>query len=267
MIYNVKTIDYLDSVQVRCYARPIKVSNEIKIPKKMQEKKFSAGSYRTREQLEHSITVSVNRTVNQIYSIARSNHWEYFVTLTADPKKINNKDYILICDKLSIWLNNLRKRYAPNLKYLVVPELHKDREKWHFHALFSDVGNLPFDFSGKVCVGKYVYDYEKKPFATKIYNLPLWKYGYSTATRVRDTSKAASYITKYITKDLSRVLPSQNRYFNSHNCDRPVEHVYNIDYDVLADLVQSHFDYIDYMSNVELKGASQSITYMEFNKK
>lgn len=261
MNYNVKVIEYLDSVQVRTYRRPVTVKNKtiVSTPKK----EFTE---RTRKQAEHSETSSVNRTVSQIYSIARSNRWEYFVTLTIDPKKLGSTNFKLITDKLNIWTNNLKKRYAPDLKYIIVPELHKDRSKWHFHGLFSNVGNIPFKFSGKTCIGRFTYDYVRKPYATKIYNLPLWRYGFSTATVVKDTAKASSYITKYITKDLSKVLRNQHRYFASQNTDRPLEKVYNIDYDELSRIYGKYLASISYVSNVKLPDAAQEICYMEFNK-
>lgn len=266
MKYNVKTIEYENSFQVRLYKRPIVTDDKIISTKKnLFPEKELISKERTDEQIRHSAESSVNRTVNQIYSIARSNRWDYFITLTIDPRRLDSTDYKLILDKLSIWTNNLRKRYAPDLVYIFVPELHKDKTKWHFHGLFRNIGKIPLEFSGKVCVGKYVYDFFRKPFATKIYNLPLWKYGYSTATIIHDSDKSASYITKYITKDLSHILKNQNRYVYSHNVNTPIEKVYDIDYDSLIKIKEKYLKYVDYVSNVRLSDASQHITYMEFN--
>lgn len=265
MNYNVKTIEYVDSVQVRTYKRPVTFSNKINLPQPKQTH-TSEPKERTRYQIEHSIKSSVNRTVNQIYTISRANKWEYFITLTIDPKKLDNTDFNLVSEKLNIWTNNLKKRYAPDLKYIIVPELHKDKSKWHFHGLFADIGKMPLTFSGKVCVGKFVYDYVKKPFATKIYNIPLWKYGFSTATIIRDSSKASSYITKYITKDLSHILQNQHRYLASQNIDKPLERVFNIDYDELTRIYSKYLSHITYMSDVKLPGAGQEILYMELQK-
>ena len=265
MNYNVKTIEYVDSVQVRTYKRPVTVSNKINLPHQKQ-KHISEPKERTQYQIEHSIKSSVNRTVNQIYTISRANKWEYFITLTIDPKKLDNTNFNLVSEKLNIWTNNLKKRYAPDLKYIIVPELHKDKSKWHFHGLFANIGKMPITFSGKVCVGKFVYDYVKKPFATKIYNIPLWKYGFSTATIIRDSSKASSYITKYITKDLSHILQNQHRYLASQNIDKPLERVFNIDYDELTRIYSKYLSHITYMSDVKLPGAGQEILYMELQK-
>lgn len=125
---------------------------------------------------------------------------------------------------------------------------------------------MPLTFSGKVYVGKFVYDYVKKPFATKIYNIPLWKYGFSTATIIRDSSKASSYITKYITKDLSHILQNQHRYLASQNIDKPLERVFNIDYDELTRIYSKYLSHITYMSDVKIPGAGQEIIYMELQK-
>lgn len=273
MFYNVKMIDYKDSTQVRFYEKPVSVKKKIpsesslhRTQTKPSVDNHSVGN-RSEEQARHSFESSVSRTVNQIYSIARSNKWQYFITLTIDPEKLDNTDYSLIFQKLGIWVNNLKKRYAPDLKYLIVPELHKDKTKWHFHGLFSDVGSILFSFSGKVCVGKYVYDYARKPYATKIYNLPLWKYGFSTATQVRDTSKASSYITKYITKDLSRILANKHRFTASQNIDTPLEKVYNVDHESLEQILSRYMQRVDYVSNVKVSDAGQNIVYMEFNKR
>lgn len=173
MLYNVKKIEYLDSTQVRVYGRPVQLKTRVKVkepasPLKSNYKKAPEAP-RTEKQIQHSLHTSVNRTVNQIYAISRSNKWEYFVTLTIDPKKLDNTNFNLISEKLNIWTNNIKKRYAPDLKYLLVPELHKDKSKWHFHGLFSNIDSLPLEFSGKVCVSKFVYDYVRKPYATKIY--------------------------------------------------------------------------------------------------
>lgn len=265
MNYNVKTVEYLDSIQVRTYRRPVIVSNKI-ATQKSKTKTGGSQKERTKQQIDHSIESSVNRTVNQIYAISRANRWEYFITLTLDPKKLDSTDFSLVSGKLNIWTNNLKKRYAPDLKYIIVPELHKDKSKWHFHGLFANIGKMPLSFSGKVCVGRFVYEYAKKPFATKIYNLPLWKYGFSTATIIRDSSKASSYITKYITKDLSHILQNQHRYLASQNVDKPLERVFNIDYDELTRIYSKYLGQITYMSAVKLPGAGQEIVYMELDK-
>lgn len=264
MEYNVKTLQYLDSFHMRIYEKTINLDN--KIPKKQRKpKQKTPDSICTQEMIDHSETSSKNRTVNMIYNIARSNKWEYMITLTIDPKKLDRTDYDLITNKLIIWLNNLKKRYAPDLVYLLVPELHSDGQSFHFHGFFSTVGNIPFEFSGKVCVGKYVYDYVRKPYAQKIYNLPLWKYGWSHATIIRDSARASSYITKYVTKELTVILKNKHRYFASHNINKPHEQYFNIHWNTLEEIMLKHMPDVDYVKTVKVKAAHQEIHYLEFN--
>lgn len=96
--------------------------------------------------------------------------------------------------------------------------------------------------------------------------LPLWKWGYSTATAVHDPSRASSYICKCITKELTCSLKNQRRFIYSQNLDMPVERVYNCDYDVLSNLMKKYISLVDYVKTVRVAKAGQKITYMEFNK-
>lgn len=153
---------------------------------------------------ERSVKNSMSRTINKVYHIARSNVWQYFVTLTFNPEKVDSFDYEECTKKLSKWLNNLR-RDAPDLKYIVVPEQHKSG-RWHFHGLFADVGALYFEYSGKDTAD-----------GQRIYNLGNYKLGFSTATIINDNSKVTKYISKYITKELCKVSEGKKRYWCSRN--------------------------------------------------
>lgn len=159
---------------------------------------------------EESKRVSMSRTKSQIYHIARSNIWEWFVTLTLDKNKIDRYDFDLISKKVRKWFDNLRQRKAPGLYYLIVPERHKNGA-WHFHALIGGCAGLSFVESGRL---------DKE--GNTIYNFENWKFGFSTASKVRDTSRVSSYIAKYITKTLCDVTRGLQRYWASKNCKRAV---------------------------------------------
>lgn len=156
------------------------------------------------KRMEHSVQMSLNRTKNKIYYLARSNIWEWFFTLTFDPEKVDSYDYGEVTNKLSKWLNNLRSRYAPDLKYIFVPEQHKSG-RWHFHGLVSDTGNIVFADSGHNTHG------------LTIYNVGQYRLGFSTATRIQSVSKSTYYITKYFTKDLVSATKNKKRYWSSKN--------------------------------------------------
>lgn len=101
------------------------------------------------------------------------------------------------------------------MKYLVVPELHKDGA-YHFHGLFANVNDLTFVDSGKR-------DAENRI----IYNVGEYRLGFVTATQVDSLEHACSYISKYTTKDLCTVTYNKKRYWHSKNCNVPsVEEYY-----------------------------------------
>ena len=157
---------------------------------------------------EEYLRSSCARTINSIYDIARSNPWEWFFTFTFDPEKVNRYDYGECTKKFSVWLNNMRK-VCPDMKYICVPEQHKDGA-FHFHGLFTGVDALEYRFSGKL---------DKK--GRCIYNIGNYNWGFTTATRIEDFHRASSYLCKYITKDLCAVTSGKKRYWASRNVMRP----------------------------------------------
>lgn len=159
---------------------------------------------------------SLNRTKNKIYSYARCVRWEWFVTFTFSSEKTDRYDYTECSRLIRRWLNNQR-RNAPDLLYLIVPEQHKDGA-WHFHGLLANTGNIEFSDSGK-----------KDGTGKKIYNMAKWLNGWTTATAVGDIHKVASYIGKYITKDLCKATTGKQRYFVSQNMPEPEVSVFLFD--------------------------------------
>lgn len=152
-----------------------------------------------------------NRAKNKIYDIARCNYWDWFVTFTFSSDYVDRYDYSKCKNKISKWFNNLRsKGVCPDMKYLVVPEQHKDGA-WHFHGLFANCDNLCFNDSGK-----------RDRRGRIIYNVGRYKWGFTTATRVSDTKKASGYLCKYISKELVAATKGMKRYWYSQNCDLPV---------------------------------------------
>lgn len=160
-----------------------------------------------------SARISYSRTIRKIYDIARSDSWDWFVTLTFNGDKIDRYDYVVVGKKLSDWLSNLR-RQNPDLKYLVVPEQHEDGA-YHFHGLFKNVSESEFVFSG--CISRKNYE------LNKVYNWSTYKWGFTTATKVKDTSRASSYLCKYITKELCIMTKGRKRYWASRNVKLPKE--------------------------------------------
>lgn len=157
---------------------------------------------------EQNIDRSARRSKNAIYEYAYSNQWQYFVTLTFNGELIDRYDYDVCTEKLSKWFNNC-KRSCKDMRYLFVPEMHKDGA-WHFHGLISHCDGLEFVDSGKT---------DDK--GRKIFNVGKYKFGWSTATEITTQEQACTYLTKYTTKELCSVTYNKKRYWASRNLEKP----------------------------------------------
>lgn len=150
---------------------------------------------------------NANRTKQMVHQYARCYEWEWFITLTFSKEKVNRYDYDECSKKARQWLHNQRKN-APDLKYLMVPEQHKDGA-WHFHGLLADCGDMKFIDSGK------------KQGNQVIYNMVKYQYGFTTATKVKSVERVSKYVGKYITKNICDLTFGRQRYFVSQNLPQP----------------------------------------------
>ena len=235
--YNVKIITYPDlTKQYRIYHNTIG-TDDLSIPvrphKKGERNPFDGKVCKEilvdiKDYKNHVDDVSIKRTKKKVYDYAKSNEWEWFVTFTFSPDKVNSYDYDECTKYLSKWFNNL-KRSSPALSYLVVPEQHKDGA-YHFHGLFSGMNERQIVWTGKYVI-KRVRGLRSKFVRTKekIYKIGSYKLGWMTATRVREMEKVTSYITKYITKDMLNGLHGRKRYWCSRNLVLPLEEVFILD--------------------------------------
>lgn len=204
---------------------------------------------------------NLKRSKEKIFDIAFMNEFDYFITLTFDDSKVNSYDEDEVNHKLQKWLNNMQQRY--DMSYLLVPEYHKSG-RIHLHLLAS--GNFVLCDSGTVNVpnrNKPI----RKDYARRlgysdsdmqiVYNMNQWHYGFSTAVRIYKcddgglgTSAIAKYITKYMTKDLCKIL--KHYYYAGGNIIRDVPCEYhNVAYDLL--------DIPEYQSCGDLKVKYQTI--------
>lgn len=150
------------------------------------------------------------RAKNKIYQLGRANSWEWFVTLTLNPEKVDRYDYDACARKVRNQLIKMRRHY-PEMESLVIAERHKDGA-YHFHGLFFGIPDEAFTDSGVTTrSGKTVY------------NLGKYTMGFTTATRVEDSARAANYLAKYITKELLAATPGRKRYWRSDGLQEPVE--------------------------------------------
>lgn len=261
MEYNCRVYDYPTGQHVTIYKRTItrnedtreEDTEDLEVEADMNENftKAFINEDRTEEQEEHCKKVSLSSTKNRIYNISRSNVWEWFITLTFDREKTDSSDYDLVVRRLKIFLNNLQQRKCPDLKYLIVPEFHADKEHYHFHGLLAGCDGLKFRYSG----------HDTKD-GLPIYNILNWSWGFTTATRVYDTQRVSSYITKYITKESGIYLKEKHRYYASRNVSRAKPEYHIVDEE---DFLKVYGDRISYSKSVTIQDAHQQINYYELS--
>jgi len=187
------------------------VSDEVK------EKRVKSRKSSEKYTSDESKRKSLQRTRKKIFDKAKMCDWEWSITLTLDPDKIDRYDAEVVRTKISDWLSNIKKTHAPNLKYILVPELHKDKAL-HFHCLFSNVGSMNFvetDFTDRG--------------GRKVYNLQNYRFGWTYATQVGSSERITNYIVKYITKDLMEWAKNKKRFWSSRNIEAPKVYIALVD--------------------------------------
>lgn len=198
LIYNTCK-EYPNMFRIRFYREPFNPEHAVCSKKKKRNEKI--------------LPSSIMRTRSVLSDLCLCNNFEWFVTLTFSPHKVKYRDNLVMCKSaLTSWLNHQRYNHSPNMKYLAVPELHKDGAV-HFHLLMSD-------FNGAMRASGV-----KNKNGRDIYNISYWNrdYGFSTAVKIDNIEAVSAYIRKYITKDMV-LIPGQKRYFCSNNLTRPIRY-------------------------------------------
>lgn len=153
------------------------------------------------------------RTVVREYALC--NDWPYFCTFTFDKRKIDRYGLKHIVEVLMQWLANMRKRHYPQLRYLLIPEPHKDGA-WHFHGFMAGVPLSPLpDWAPRdLLEGGYQ---EWTDFRLR--------FGWCSFSEVRSAEAVAFYVTKYITKNLfSNAVPvGVHLHYQSHGLRRSLK--------------------------------------------
>lgn len=141
------------------------------------------------------------RAKSSIREYALCNDWEWFVTLTLDGTKQDRYHLEEWVIDFGYWVGNYNKKYHTKLKYLLIPEQHKDGA-WHMHGLF---GGVSAD-SLRLWNDKY--------FTIEYYER---RFGFISMSKIRDTKRIAGYITKYVSKDLDTTKVDMYKHMFYHS--------------------------------------------------
>lgn len=260
-MYNTKIIFYNNEIQISKYNYGVSVSVNHYMTEEEKKESLEDGSidFTDSEQFSRSATTdftdrskdnqarSLRRSMQSIYEIARSNSFDYFATFTFAE---NRYDYDSCKSRLLQWLKNFQKR-KERIEWLCVPEQHADGA-WHFHAMIK--GDMSEYLVAGVHDGRYI--------------IPSYRFGINEVEPIRDSNRCASYITKYITKELALCLKNKRRYFYSAGLKKPVsKEFYLADDTDLFEFISDHFpDYLlTYNKLVETHG--YRVNYIQLAKR
>ena len=167
-----------------------------------------------------SYDFKLDESLSRTKSIARElrfcNTWDYFVTLTISPDSADRYNWNECCKKISKFFNNFKSRYAPEFKYLLVPESHIDGAI-HCHRLVKGIPDsclfvpelipkrFDYDFIDGRKVGGHI---EWVPNTPGYLSWSNYKLGWCSLERIRDQDRCSSYILKYITKAVQKEFGS-----------------------------------------------------------
>jgi hypothetical protein len=183
--------------------------------------------FRDPEKEEHNdvkLDSNFSRARSMVLQYALCNPWQYFFTGTLDPEKWDRSKLDPFIAALSQKIRDWRKSYGFKLDVLLVPEQHKDGS-WHVHGLVNnlpdwEVGHfmqldlrsvgLGWLFPSRLCDCDFLnwYDFCET-------------FGYCSLAPVRDPVATAFYITKYVSKDLSRRSGDLGKHLYFHS--RPLQ--------------------------------------------
>ena len=160
---------------------------------------------KTDEEKEYEKLKNLWRIKTKIKDYILSNDFNYFWTLTF---KDDRYDYDLAFQKMGKWLRRMRDKYG-KFDYIMIPELHKDGAI-HFHGVTGGLNAL-------------IVDAGVKHKGAKVYNCLEWEHGFTTLTKIRSREKTASYVTKYVTKEMqnSIVEKGKKKYWLSRGLRKP----------------------------------------------
>ena len=173
---------------------------------------------------DFKLSNNLQRSKSKILELALCNPWEFFVTFTLSPEKYNRHDLSKFKKDLGQFISdyNKRNKIGDHVKYLFIPEVHKDGT-WHMHGLIYGISECvlhKFTLSEKIPHG--ILNMIKK--GTDVFKWQAYenKFGWNTMTKVKDSKACSFYITKYLTKEvLSSVQElSKHSYLVSHGLKR-----------------------------------------------
>lgn len=145
---------------------------------------------------------NIIRARTAVRELILCNEWQLFGTFTLDASKYDRHNLPRWRSDFSQFLRDQRKKWHMDVKFLLIPEHHKNGA-WHMHGVFGGLSvpairpfsadeRLPADMLAKIRSGEVLSDW---PDYRR-------KFGFVSFSGIRDRARCAGYVTKYVSKDL-----------------------------------------------------------------
>lgn len=146
---------------------------------------------------EKKLSQAIARARSVITQVAICNDWDYFFTCTLDGAKHDRYDLDSFRKVFPQWLRDYNKKYRCKIRYLLVPERHKDGA-WHIHGFLR---GIPSDRLTPFVRGIHPRDLVDGGYLN--WGDCSYKFGFCSLARIKDPVAAGHYVTKYITEDMA----------------------------------------------------------------
>lgn len=171
---------------------------------------------------------NLSRAKNMIIELALSNPWTLFGTFTIDKEKHDRDDLKGYYLKFSQWLRNYNKKHDLAIKYLFVPERHKNGS-WHMHGFIFGLPEshlIPYKQGDKTKNGKAI---KRELWEKEYLNWTAYseKFGFNTFGIIKNHEATSYYVTKYLTKDVQSSVNEVNAksYYCSKGLEKATEYI------------------------------------------
>ena len=181
---------------------------------------------------------NISRAKTKIYEYACCNDFTLFATFTLNQTKQDRYDINEYIKNLSQFIRDYRKKTGNDVKYLLIPEKHKNGA-WHIHGLLK---GLPLSALYKFTPDDNIPQRIKKRLADCfVYEWKEYtnKFGWNTIEEIQNKEACYKYITKYINKDLAKSITEYNK--KMYYCSRGLKKA--------DEIYRGHLKSLDQMEN------------------
>lgn len=221
------------------------------------------------------------RSLDLFLNYGQNNEWQYFITMTFDPRKVHSDKQEDIKRAWKQFRERLQYRF-PDIKIMAVIEYHADDCKMHFHGVIGNAelssvlrravnqqlyikdkyGKVVKNENGEPVMNKYYLNELVTNIGDKVYNFDpkLYNDGFCSIIKLADKNNDLSvyekiifYLAKYMNKDKSAVPYCGKSFFHTYNLDKGDKMCLSLD--------NHEFEYIkSILPNLKEKKSNENFT-------